>query len=83
MVIDDAIAIRDMMYMSISFDHRIIDGLSASQFMGAIKRRLENWGPISRSIRPSPAATFSLENIQSPSAHYRRAFAVAENSSAG
>ena len=45
MVIDDAIAIRDMMYMSISFDHRIIDGLSASQFMGAIKRRLENWGP--------------------------------------
>ena len=44
-VIGDAIAIRDMMYMSISFDHRIIDGLSASQFMGAIKRRLENWGP--------------------------------------
>jgi pyruvate/2-oxoglutarate dehydrogenase complex dihydrolipoamide acyltransferase (E2) component len=44
-VIDDAIAIRDMMYMSISFDHRIIDGLSAAQFMGAIKRRLETWGP--------------------------------------
>ncbi len=44
-VIDDAIAIRDMMYMSISFDHRIIDGLSAAQFMGAVKRRLETWGP--------------------------------------
>lgn len=44
-VIDDAIAIRDMMYMSISFDHRIIDGLTAAQFMGAIKRRLETWGP--------------------------------------
>ncbi len=44
-IIDDAIAIRDMMYMSISFDHRIIDGLSAAQFMGAVKRRLENWGP--------------------------------------
>ncbi|HEU5348011.1 MAG TPA: dihydrolipoamide acetyltransferase family protein [Ktedonobacterales bacterium] len=45
MVIGDAIAIRDMMYMSISFDHRILDGLTAAQFMGAIKRRLENWGP--------------------------------------
>jgi 2-oxoisovalerate dehydrogenase E2 component (dihydrolipoyl transacylase) len=44
-IIDDAIAIRDMMYMSISFDHRIIDGLSAAQFMGAVKRRLETWGP--------------------------------------
>jgi 2-oxoglutarate dehydrogenase complex dihydrolipoamide succinyltransferase (E2) component len=43
-VIDDAIAIRDMMYMSISFDHRILDGLTAAQFMGAIKRRLENPG---------------------------------------
>lgn len=44
-VIDDAIAIRDMMYLSISFDHRLIDGLTAAQFMGAIKRRLETWGP--------------------------------------
>lgn len=44
MVIDDAIAIRDMMYMSISFDHRILDGLTAAQFMGSIKRRLENPG---------------------------------------
>ncbi len=43
-VIGDAIAIRDMMYLSISFDHRILDGLTAAQFMGAIKRRLENPG---------------------------------------
>lgn len=43
-VLDDAIAIRDMMFMSISFDHRILDGLTAAQFMGAIKRRLENPG---------------------------------------
>jgi 2-oxoglutarate dehydrogenase dihydrolipoamide succinyltransferase (E2 component) len=43
-VIGDAIAIRDMRYMSISFDHRILDGLTAAQFMGAIKRRLENPG---------------------------------------
>lgn len=44
-VIDEAIAIRDVMNLSLSFDHRILDGLTAAQFLGAIKRRLENWGP--------------------------------------
>jgi pyruvate/2-oxoglutarate dehydrogenase complex dihydrolipoamide acyltransferase (E2) component len=44
-VVDDAIAIRHMMYMSLSFDHRILDGLTAAQFLAAIKRRLESWGP--------------------------------------
>ena len=44
-VVDDAIAIRQMMYLSISFDHRVLDGMTAAQFMGAIKRRLESWGP--------------------------------------
>lgn len=43
-VIDDAIAIRSMMYMSLSFDHRVIDGMTAAQFLGSIKRRLEGWG---------------------------------------
>ncbi|HEX6800303.1 MAG TPA: dihydrolipoamide acetyltransferase family protein [Ktedonobacterales bacterium] len=45
MVIDDAIAIRSMMYLSLSFDHRILDGLTAAQFMNAVKRRLEAWSP--------------------------------------
>jgi 2-oxoglutarate dehydrogenase complex dihydrolipoamide succinyltransferase (E2) component len=40
-VIDDAIAIRHMMYMSLSFDHRILDGLTAARFLNAVKRRLE------------------------------------------
>ncbi len=40
-VIDDAIAIRQMMYMSLSFDHRVIDGLTAARFLTGIKRRLE------------------------------------------
>lgn len=44
-VIDDAIAIRHMMYMSLSFDHRIIDGLTAARFLTAIKRRMETWTP--------------------------------------
>jgi pyruvate/2-oxoglutarate dehydrogenase complex dihydrolipoamide acyltransferase (E2) component len=44
-VVDEAIAIRQMMFMSLSFDHRVLDGLTAAQFLGAIKKRLESWGP--------------------------------------
>ena len=40
---DDAIAIRPMVYLMLSFDHRIIDGAVADQFMAAIKNHLENW----------------------------------------
>jgi 2-oxoisovalerate dehydrogenase E2 component (dihydrolipoyl transacylase) len=44
-VINDAIAVRQMMNMCLSFDHRIIDGMMAGQFLGAIKKRLEEWTP--------------------------------------
>ncbi len=40
---DDAIAIRHMAYLSISYDHRVIDGAVAERFMGKIKQILENW----------------------------------------
>jgi len=40
---DDAIAIRHMAYLSISYDHRVIDGAVAERFMGKIKNILENW----------------------------------------
>lgn len=40
-VVDDAIAIRSMMFLCLSFDHRVIDGLTASRFLQAVKRRLE------------------------------------------
>ncbi len=40
---NDAIAIRPMVYLTLSFDHRIIDGAVADQFMGRIERLLENW----------------------------------------
>jgi pyruvate/2-oxoglutarate dehydrogenase complex dihydrolipoamide acyltransferase (E2) component len=40
-VINDAIAIRPMGYLSLSFDHRVIDGATADQFMGKIKHYLE------------------------------------------
>jgi len=40
---DDAIAIRHMVYLSLSYDHRAIDGAVAEQFMGKVKKILENW----------------------------------------
>jgi len=40
---NDAIAIRSMMHMSIGYDHRIIDGAVADQFMVEVKQFLENW----------------------------------------
>jgi 2-oxoisovalerate dehydrogenase E2 component (dihydrolipoyl transacylase) len=42
-VIDDAIAIRPMIYLSFVFDHRILDGASADWFLAKIKETLENW----------------------------------------
>jgi len=42
-VIDDAIAIRSVMYLSLSFDHRLVDGALGDQFTGKIKHILENW----------------------------------------
>ena len=38
----DAIAIRSMMNMCLSFDHRIIDGAEALAFMNDVKGRLES-----------------------------------------
>jgi len=42
-VIGDGIAVRNIMNMCLSFDHRIIDGMMAGQFLGFIKKRLEEW----------------------------------------
>jgi pyruvate dehydrogenase E2 component (dihydrolipoamide acetyltransferase) len=42
-VVDDAIAIRSMVYLTLSYDHRVVDGAVAHQFMGKVKRTLENW----------------------------------------
>jgi 2-oxoglutarate dehydrogenase E2 component (dihydrolipoamide succinyltransferase) len=42
-VIDDAIAIRSISYISLSFDHRLIDGALADQFMTKLKSVLESW----------------------------------------
>jgi pyruvate dehydrogenase E2 component (dihydrolipoamide acetyltransferase) len=42
-VIDDAIAIRSMVYLTLSYDHRVVDGATAHQFMGKVKESLEHW----------------------------------------
>jgi pyruvate dehydrogenase E2 component (dihydrolipoamide acetyltransferase) len=42
-VINDAIAIRSMVYLTLTFDHRLIDGATADQFMSSIKTKLEGW----------------------------------------
>jgi len=40
---DDAIAIRHMVYLSMSWDHRIIDGATAALFLARLKQNLETW----------------------------------------
>jgi 2-oxoisovalerate dehydrogenase E2 component (dihydrolipoyl transacylase) len=41
----DAIAVRSMMFLSFSFDHRVLDGAVANQYLASVKRRLESMGP--------------------------------------
>ncbi len=42
-VIDDAIAIRSIAYLALTFDHRLIDGALADQFTGKVKQLIETW----------------------------------------
>lgn len=40
---NDAIAVRPMVYISLTFDHRVLDGASADYFVADLVERLENW----------------------------------------
>jgi 2-oxoglutarate dehydrogenase E2 component (dihydrolipoamide succinyltransferase) len=42
-VINDSIAIRSMCYVTLSYDHRVVDGAIAHQFLHKVKETLENW----------------------------------------
>ena len=42
-VINDSIAIRSMCYVTLSYDHRVVDGAVAHQFLHKVKDTLENW----------------------------------------
>jgi 2-oxoisovalerate dehydrogenase E2 component (dihydrolipoyl transacylase) len=41
---DDAIAVRSMMYLCLSFDHRILDGAGAATFLQAVRTKLQSYG---------------------------------------
>ena len=41
---DDAIAVRSMMYLCLSFDHRIMDGAGAAGFLQAVRTKLQSYG---------------------------------------
>jgi 2-oxoglutarate dehydrogenase E2 component (dihydrolipoamide succinyltransferase) len=40
---DDAIAIRPMVYITLTFDHRVLDGASADFFVATVKEQIEGW----------------------------------------
>jgi len=42
-VVEDAIAIRSMCYVTLSYDHRVVDGAIAHQFLHKVKETLEKW----------------------------------------
>ena len=42
-VINDSIAIRSMCYVTLSYDHRVVDGAIAHQFLHKVKETLESW----------------------------------------
>ncbi|HYE86299.1 MAG TPA: dihydrolipoamide acetyltransferase family protein [Vicinamibacterales bacterium] len=44
-VIDDAIGIRLMGYLTLGYDHRLVDGAVADQFMADVKKGIENFDP--------------------------------------
>jgi pyruvate/2-oxoglutarate dehydrogenase complex dihydrolipoamide acyltransferase (E2) component len=42
-VVDDMIAIRPMCYLTLGYDHRLIDGADAGRFLQALKERLQDF----------------------------------------
>jgi 2-oxoglutarate dehydrogenase E2 component (dihydrolipoamide succinyltransferase) len=40
-VVDDAVVVKPMMYVALSYDHRVVDGREAVSFLVAVKERLE------------------------------------------
>jgi 2-oxoisovalerate dehydrogenase E2 component (dihydrolipoyl transacylase) len=44
-VVDDEVVIRPIMNLTMSFDHRIVDGLAASRFLNDVQRGMEEWTP--------------------------------------
>jgi 2-oxoglutarate dehydrogenase E2 component (dihydrolipoamide succinyltransferase) len=45
LVVNDELVIRTMSYLTLGFDHRLIDGFAADEFMADLKRRIEHFDP--------------------------------------
>ena len=56
-VVDEAIGIRSVCYLSLSFDHRLVDGALGDQFTAKVKSALENW---SEEVLQSHAAAIAV-----------------------
>ena len=41
---DDAIAIRPIMNLTLTYDHRLVDGALAGRFLRDLRERLQSWG---------------------------------------
>jgi pyruvate/2-oxoglutarate dehydrogenase complex dihydrolipoamide acyltransferase (E2) component len=41
--LEDVFAIRPMVYLTLTFDHRMLDGAVGDQFLGTIVQKLESW----------------------------------------
>jgi len=48
--VEDAVAIRPIMNLTMSFDHRIVDGLASSRFLNAVQSGIEDWTPANLKI---------------------------------
>jgi pyruvate/2-oxoglutarate dehydrogenase complex dihydrolipoamide acyltransferase (E2) component len=42
-IVGKAIAIREVSYASLAFDHRILDGSTSSRFQNLVKSKVESW----------------------------------------
>ena len=42
-VVNDAVTVRSMVYLTLSYDHRVVDGAVAHQFLAQVKQQLESW----------------------------------------
>ncbi len=65
-VIDDMIAIREMCYLTLSYDHRVVDGVLAAQYLGFVAGHLENWASPDR-VRQGESAENFKQHLPPPS----------------
>ena len=66
----ETIAVRSMMYLALSYDHRIVDGADAARFLGAMKTRLEEGGSRRRSGSDARDAAASTRTCLSSSGRF-------------